>query len=134
MSGRNFLASVPIIFLLAVGCLGTAPETNAASVGPSVLDRGDSARNNVIKVKRRGRVRIHLPIGPSYTYYDYPYYYSRGYYPESIGGYVYYPYELYRRYYPRSDGRCAKWQPRCVANWGHGNKNYYGCMKFHGCR
>ncbi len=45
----------------------------------------------MIEVKRRGRgVTIYLPIGPSYLYYDYPYYYSRGYYPTHIGGYVYY--------------------------------------------
>jgi hypothetical protein len=37
------------------------------------------------------------PIGPSYIYYDYPYYYSRGHYPTHIGGYVY-----YRPYYTRS--------------------------------
>ena len=44
-------------------------------------------------MKHRGRgPRIYLPIGPSYIYYDYPYYYSRGHYPTHIGGYVYYPY------------------------------------------
>ena len=53
----------------------------------------------MIEIKRRGRgPRIHLPIGPSYVYYDYPYYYSRGYYPTHIGGYVYYPYNYYRSY------------------------------------
>jgi hypothetical protein len=36
-------------------------------------------------------------VGPSYIYYDYPYYYARGYYPTHIGGYVYYPY--YRSHY-----------------------------------
>jgi hypothetical protein len=56
----------------------------------------------VIEFKRRARGRrIHLPIGPSYIYYDYPYYYSRGHYPTHIGGYVYYPYyygSQYTRY------------------------------------
>ena len=43
--------------------------------------------------RRRGRgVRIRVPVGPGYIYYDYPYYYSRGYYPTHIGGYVYYPF------------------------------------------
>ena len=50
----------------------------------------------MIEIKRRGRgPRIHLPIGPSSVYYDYPYYYSRGHYPTHIGGYVYYPYYYY---------------------------------------
>jgi hypothetical protein len=35
-------------------------------------------------------VTIYLPVGPSSRYYDYSYYYSRGYYPTHIGGYVYY--------------------------------------------
>ena len=38
-------------------------------------------------------------MGPSYVYYDYPYYYSRGHYPTHIGGYVYYALRNY--YYPR---------------------------------
>ena len=59
--------------------------------------------------------RIHLPIGPSYVYYDYPYYYSRGYYPTHIGGYVYYPYYYYGSY-PRYGVRCFNWHQRCVAN------------------
>ena len=53
----------------------------------------------MIEIKRRGRgPRIYLPIVPSYIAYDYPYYYSRGYYPTRIGrGYVYYgyPYSYY---------------------------------------
>ena len=88
--------------LLAVGFLGIAPAANADSGGKSVQKPGKSARNNVIKIKRRARrVRIHLPLGPAYVYYDYPYYYSRGYYPTHIGGYVYYPHYFYRNDYPR---------------------------------
>jgi hypothetical protein len=52
----------------------------------------------VVEIKTRGRgSRLYLPIVP-YIAYDYPYYYSRGYYPTHIGGYVYYP----RYYYSRS--------------------------------
>jgi hypothetical protein len=84
---------------LAVALLGMAPAANAAaSGGPSVLKAGKSTRSNVITVKRRVRnVRIHLPIGPTSVYYDYPYYYCRGHYPTHIGGYVYYPYHYYHR-------------------------------------
>lgn len=35
--------------------------------------------------------------------------------------------------YP-SSGRCAYWHRRCVASWGYGNDNYYGCMRYYGCR
>ncbi len=94
------LASMLTTCVLAVGFLGSAPVANTATAGQSLLKHGKSARNYVIDNKRRGRgPRIHLPIGPSYIYYDYPYYYSRGYYPTHIGGYVYYPYDYYRIYY-----------------------------------
>jgi hypothetical protein len=93
--------------LLAVGFLGIASVANAASAWPSILKPGESARNsNVIEIKHRRRSgpRLYLPIVP-YIAYDYPYYYSRGYYPTHIGpGYIYYGYPYYyysRRYYPR---------------------------------
>ena len=31
------------------------------------------------------------------------------------------------------DDRCEYWQRRCVAEWGFGNPDYYGCMRYHGC-
>ena len=97
MSSRKLFASILMACVLAVGFLGIAPVANAASAGQSIRKPGESARNNVLEIKRRGRgPRIYLPIGPSYIYYDYPYYYSRGYYPTHIGGYVYYPRLLLR--------------------------------------
>lgn len=98
MRSRNLLASILMACVPAVGTLGIAPMANAEASGPSVLKPGKNARISVIKIKplRRGP-RIHLPMGPSYVYYDYPYYYSRGYYPTHIGGYIYYP-SYYRRY------------------------------------
>jgi hypothetical protein len=76
----------------------------------SLLKPAESAGNKVIELKRRVRGRrIHLPIGPSYVYYDYPYYYSRGYYPTHIRGYVYYPYYYYyRSHYPRYGGSARR--------------------------
>ena len=101
MSSRSLFASALMTCLLAAGLLGIAPVADAAATERSVVKPSESARNNVIELKRRVRGRrIHLPIGPSYIYYDYPYYYSRGYYPTHIGGYVYYPYYYYRNYYP----------------------------------
>ena len=102
MSSRHLLTSGLMACLLAVGCLGIAPVVNAEAVGPS-LKTSKIAGNNVVETKRRFKrrfrsVKIHLPIGPTSVYYDYPYYYSRGHYPTHIGGYVYYPYHIYRRY------------------------------------
>ena len=99
MSNRTLFASMMMSCLLAVGFLGIAPVASAESGRESFRKPAKSAKNIVIEIKRRGRgPRIHLPIGPSYVYYDYPYYYSRGYYPTHIGGYVYYPYYYYRSY------------------------------------
>jgi hypothetical protein len=98
--GRNLFAFALMAGLLASGFLGIAPAPTAEASGQSFQKSNKSARMSEIKIKRLRRgVRIHLPIGPSYVYYDYPYYYSRGYYPTHIGGYVYYPYVYYRRYH-----------------------------------
>jgi len=137
MSSRNLFASILMACLLTIGLGGFASVANAASAGQSLLKPGESARNNVIEIKRRGHGQhIYLPIGPSYLAYDYPYYYSRGYYPTHIGpGYIYYgyPYDSSRGYYAEYGGRCSKWRRRCTANWGYGNEDYYGCMDDHGC-
>lgn len=113
MSRRNLFVSI-LACLLAVGFLGIAPVPDIAWAGKK--KPRESARNHVLEMNRRGRgPRIHLPIGPSYTYYDYPYYYSRGHYPTHIGGYVYYPYNYYRRgYYARYGDRCSNWLRRCA--------------------
>jgi hypothetical protein len=97
MSSRKLYVSVPMACLLAVGLLGIAPVAHAESGGQSVQRSSKIAGKNRVKIKRPFRgVRIHLPVGPSYVYNDYPYYYSRGYYPTHIGGYIYYPSYAYR--------------------------------------
>jgi hypothetical protein len=99
MNSRKLFASI-LIVCLAVGFLGIVPVANADGSGLSSVKPRKSARIGEIEIKRLRRgPRVHLPIGPSSVYYDYPYYYSRGYYPTHIGGYVYYPYSYYRRYY-----------------------------------
>ena len=144
MSARNLFASILMACLMAVGLACLTPVANAAPAGQSFLHLGESARNNVTEIKYRHRHRHHhhhhrpkifLPIGPSYLYYDYPYYYSRGYYPYSIGpGYAYYgPSGYSDDYSPKYEGRCSHWRRRCVANWGSGNEDYYGCMQYHRC-
>jgi hypothetical protein len=135
MNSRNLFASFLMACALAVCSVGLAPVANAVSAGQFVLSAGESARNSVIEIGHRGHgTQIHLPRGPGSIYHDYPYYYSRGYYPTHIGGYVYYPSSSYSRSYsPGSGGQCAKWHRKCVANWGNGNEDYYGCMDYHGC-
>jgi hypothetical protein len=113
MSRRKLLASILMACVLLVGFLGIAPVPNAASAGKSIRKAGQSGRNYVLEMKHRGRgPRIHLPIGPSYIYYDYPYYYSRGYYPTHIGGYVYYPNYYFSRSYYRGPGSARRQKAR----------------------
>ena len=98
MSSRNLFASILMACLLAVGFLGIAPATNAAAAVQIFLKPGEkSGGNSVAEIKNRGRgLRIYPRIAPSYLYYDYPYYYSRGYYPTHIGpGFIYYGYPYY---------------------------------------
>jgi hypothetical protein len=124
MRCRNSFASILLACLLAAACLGIAPIANAAPAGSSFLSAGKGPTKNAIEVKDRGRVpRTYVPIAPSYRYYDYPYYYSRGYYPIHIRpGFIYYgyPYASYRSlYYRRDGGRCSYRHGRCVANSSH---------------
>jgi hypothetical protein len=91
--------------LLGIGFLGSAPMTDDASAGKR--KPGLSGRNYQLEMRRRGP-RIPLPIGPSYLYYDYPYYYARGHYPTHIGGYVYYPSYYRSRSYMRDRGSARR--------------------------
>jgi hypothetical protein len=43
----------------------------------------------------------------------------------------YYGYGYSRPRY--SGGSCGYWSNRCAENWGYGNSNYYGCLRYHGC-
>ncbi|MBX2804360.1 MAG: hypothetical protein KTR19_00180 [Hyphomicrobiales bacterium] len=134
MSNRKLFASILMVFLIGVGLSGAASVANAASISPAIAEPSNSASGLVIDVKRYARTkRIPLPLGPSYTYYDYPYYYSRGFYPEHIGGYVYYPSSSSSRYNSKYFKSCVKWHKRCAANWGRKNNDYYGCMNYHNC-
>jgi len=98
---RSLFASVLLAGLPAIAFLGVAPLANAESVEQT--KPGKIAKFNGVHIKGRNcGPRIYLPIGPSYRYYDYPYYYSRGHYPTHIEpGFVYfgYPYAHYRNCY-----------------------------------
>jgi hypothetical protein len=91
MSSSSLLTSIAMAFLVAVGLLCVAAAVGPASAGNAHQKAREHSRDYVLESKRRPRTqRIRLPIGPAYIYYDYPYYYSRGYYPTHIGGYVYF--------------------------------------------
>jgi hypothetical protein len=139
MSSRSLFASILMVCMLAVSIAWLSPTASAASAGQPFLKSGGAAGSNVIGIGYYGAgPRYYAPIAPSYRAYDYPYYYRRGYYPRHIGpGYIYYgyPYRSYSRSYsPSYGGRCSYWSRRCVANWGYGNEDYYGCMDFHRCQ
>jgi len=104
VSGRSLLASILVAACSSmVIFLGSAPVATGASAAQSLAGPNKSTRSYVLKNKRHvRRTTIRLPVGPSYIYYDYPYYYARGYYPRHIGGYIYYPdYYYYRSHYRR---------------------------------
>ena len=65
-------------------------------------------------------VRVHPHPG---YYYGGPHYHPR-------------PYRRHRRVYRRHayPGACQRWHHECVASWGYRNSDYYGCMRYHGCR
>lgn len=143
MSSRNVFASVLTTCILAFGLGGAAPAANAASAGQSFVNPGESARTDVIQIKRRGRHgyghgrRFVRPIAPSYLYFDYPYYASRGYYPSHIGpGFIYYHPGYYERDYAEAEysGVPHSAKERCDRRfrsfeWDSGLYTTYGGVK-----
>lgn len=105
------------LLLAILACSAAAGWSEVAMAAKSGKARGTheaapNARSFVLenrhRVRRPRARRGRLPLGPSYVYYDYPYYYSRGYYPRHIGGYVYY----YHVRAPR--GRCPRGNTSCA--------------------
>ena len=42
--------------------------------------------------------------------------------------------EAYKEYKEsRSENSCRDWRHACAENWGRGNEDFYGCLRFHGC-
>jgi hypothetical protein len=43
--------------------------------------------------------------------------------------------DAYVDYRERRDdyGGCRRWRHACAENWGYGNNDYYGCLRYHGC-
>jgi BA14K-like protein len=133
MSSRNVFASSVMACLLAIGLGGLAPVANAASAGQSFLNPGASVGTNLIEIKRRGHSQRIYPIVP-YIAYDYPYYYSRGYYPTHIGpGYIYNNSYGSERYYDDAADEAVPYsaEERCARrfrsfDWDTGHYTTYG--------
>jgi hypothetical protein len=130
MSGRNLFGFIVIGGLLTLCLGGLAPGANAASAGQASLKGSGSVSNDLVEIKHRGRrhrgypiARRHriYPIAPSYTYYDFPYYYARGHYPTHIfpGSVLFgYPYYYSDYGYSGYGGRCSYRHRRCITHRG----------------
>jgi hypothetical protein len=77
-----------LFVLMALGAL-QFDVASAAPAAQTALALGGDARATVIPVGQTRRGYRRRSIAPSYTYYDYPYYRSRGYYPTHIPGFLY---------------------------------------------
>lgn len=121
MSSQVSLLSALIAGALAIGLLGAASATDGACAAQASSKHRGGARSYVLERRSRNRgMRIPLPMGPSQTYYDYQYYYARGYYPRHIGGYVYYPASFSRWYRASNAAGCSNLFRRCVAGRSRG--------------
>ena len=95
---RKVFTSGVMSCLLAVGFFASASTIDAASAGQLFRKPAKKVKLKVVGSKRlRPGQRIQVPIVP-YIAYDYPYYYSRGFYPTHIGpGYIYTNYHVTNR-------------------------------------
>jgi hypothetical protein len=125
------------------GSVGAAPR----SVGP----RGQGIRGPRVGSPRVGRIpgrpgvrgtaprfsprsSIGVRAGARYPRHrfrrpGFAHYYGGWWYPFPwwLGAASYY-YEV-----PVAGGQCEVWHRQCIASWGYGNADYYGCMRYHGC-
>lgn len=112
-----------LAYSLAADRTRLAHRANAAPAGQLFSDPGQRIEQHVVEIKKRRRAAESAvqPIAPSYTYYDFPYYYSRGHYPTHIRpGFVYFgtPYLGYAHHYRHDHAvKCTTRHRRCVAGW-----------------
>jgi hypothetical protein len=121
MTAAAVLASLSLLALAATSA-GAAPLAAAARFDPQPTVATGS---DLLEVRHRYR---------SHNYGDDFYY---GYYPFTLNDYPPYVYAHPPRYQSRPsravNRSCRHWSGRCAANWGPGNNNYYGCLRYHGC-
>ncbi len=121
MSGRTLFATLLWACLLGIGVVGSA----------SAADVGESVKPNVIEDHGFRPLIFPPSIGPGWASREYPYYYSRGYYPTHVGRYVYRgPFAHGDDYAASEADGCSKWHRACA---GSGKEDYDGCMEQHDC-
>jgi hypothetical protein len=115
-----------LVSALAFLALGT-PAGNAGTVSSAArLDQpiAATATQDLHEIRHR---RHH--------HYGYGYYDNQN--PFTLKDYAPYVDAHPPRYSPRPQRQrsrsCAYWGDRCAENWGEGNSNYYGCMRYEGC-
>lgn len=128
--------AVAVCLLIGVAILGSSGASAAAIVAPKqalslaqqTFSHSDQGLYQEVG-KRRGRShrwrrRYHRRRYRRHRRY------RRG---PRLGIYIAPPYYHHRYSRTRRYGRCGHWRRRCGANWGYGNSNFYGCMRYHGC-
>ncbi len=104
-----------------------APAASSALNGLPPIS--EIANENVTKVGRRWRRR-----GYRHRYRRHRHHRGRNLFIGSLLGLglLAAPHYRYRRHY--GGGRCSYWARRCANNWGYGNNDFYGCLRYYGCR
>ena len=137
----------------AAGAGSTFWTMERGAPGSAATPLGDlTLQGTVEEVHRRGRRwRRGLFLRPGFYrrgWHGRRYRYRRGPYRYRYHGCWYRrPWWLvtgYDRRYPRrayyyqryeyGGGRCDYWAGQCARNWGRRNNNFYGCLRYHGCR
>ena len=100
--------------LAAAALALAAPQVAAAPAAPALQAAEIGAGVAVVPASHRGG--LHLYFGFPAPYYPAPYYTPVPPPPP-----------------PSYGGACAYWSDRCARNWGYGNSDYYGCLRYHRC-
>lgn len=123
MNKRQIIYSVAVGGFLTLGIGWAVTPAHAISAAGAIAQDARGAGDTLVDAGRRRRriarrgSRAIFPIAPTYQAYDYPYYYSRGFYPRHIGpGYVYFgqPYNDTRRRYAALRDGCVGSRRRCA--------------------
>lgn len=131
MSLRGIILTALLAFALTMGHAGVKSTANAAMPGAALqspaLNNAAISKSKIIEVGRRykRRYRRHRRRHNAA--------------PFALGLFLGYALSHERRHYsPRrrhyGGSRCGYWSDRCADNWGYRNRNYYGCLRYHGCR
>jgi hypothetical protein len=113
------LRHVSVSCLVAVAVVAAAPPVGIGADGVGHAHAKSSRHAATVGVHRSGRYRVRtvryfLPTGPGIIYYDYPYFYARGFYPRHIRSCLSYPCSVVVGTHvgPWKTYRKTRWVPR----------------------